>query len=358
MKYTSSYDISIDFLPWFDNGFVLKSLHIYEELGGKIANGKIELELIGTEESLRLVTKQYTGKLIIEKNKGNIYDIDIFITKRHYYKNSLTLEFLCIKDKSFYTDLVSLEYPDITTALNTLYPGKVDIRCESDVNNDIKLVQNTETNQSFCTKLAYSYKKDSIFAFGWDRFLLKDRIGKYDSRGNIEPKLALVGGLGTESMDPYTMKYDHVLFEKPWDPWLDNESKYTDLVPTNSRTIKFYNNYITVGTNYSTLIGNYLYNTKQQSTTMYNTLRAKINDIPDFRLGDVILYKHINELDIPYEAYLVKSNELFLSMSPDKKDSSGSNMFWISKLVALDLEGKLLPEVDILSSLNKDGSIE
>ena len=363
MKYTSSYDISIDFTPWCDNGFLVKSLHINEELGGKIANGTVKLELIGSEESLKLVTKQYTGKLVIEKNKGNIYNIDVFIVKREYYKNTLTLDFLCIPDRKFYTELVSLEYTDLTEAINSLYPGKVDIRCSSDINTEIKLIQNTETNHSFCTKLAYSFKKDSIFAFGWDGFMLKERIGKYDSKGNVEPKLTLVGGLGAESMDPNTMRYDNLLFENPWDPWLGKgeegeESKYTELMPQNSRTLKLFNQYITVGTEYSDLVSNYLYNTEQMSVGMSNTLRIKLNDIPDYRLGDVVIYKHINEKQIPHEVYLVKSNEFFYSIDGKEKDTEGSDIFWVSKIVALDWEGQVLPQEDILSEIGQDGSIK
>lgn len=363
MKYTSSYNISVDFTPWCDNGFIIKSLHINEELGGKIADGVIEMELVGTEESLKLVTKQYTGKLIIEKEGGNIYNIDIFVVKREYYKNTLKLDFLCISDKKFYTELVSLEYPDLVSAINSLYPGKVDIRCLSDINNQPRLIQNMETNHSYCTKLAYSFKKDSIFAFGWDGFLLKERIGKFDSRGNLEPKLALIGGLGAESMDPNTMRYDSMLFEKPWDPWLsvsENEetNKYSELVPQNSRTVKIFNKYITVGTDYSGIIENYIYNTEQMKSGMSNTLRIKLNDIPDYRLGDVIKYKHIKDKEIPFSVYLVKANEFFYSIDGKTKDTEGSNIFWVSKIVALDWEGQILPQEDILTDMGQDGSIK
>lgn len=360
MKHTSSYNITIDFRPWFDNGFILKSLHIYEELGGNIAYGKIDMELVGTEESLTFVTKQYTGKLIIERNRGNNYEIDVFITRREYYKNTLSLDFLCIKDKKFYTDLVSLEYTDISSALNSLYPGKIDIRCESDINNNIPLIQNTETNHSFCTKLAYAYKKDSIFAFGWDGFMIKDRIG-IDSRGNNEPKLALIGGLGAESMDRYGMNYDSMIFEKSWDPWGSvegEESKYEELMPLNSRTIKLYDTYLTVGVDYCNLVENYLYNKTKQESKYFNVLRVKLNDIADYRLGDVIFYKHTKEKNIPYKTYLVRSNEFFYSASPDKKDSEGNSIFWVSKLLALDWEGTTMPEVDLINNLNSEGSIE
>ena len=145
MKYTIN-DITIDFLPWFDKGFKLKVLKLYEEICGKIAHGSIVMDLEGTEASLKLVTNQFTGKLKIEKDVGDSYEIDVFVTNRQYYKNSLTLEFLCIKDRSFYIDLVSLEHSDITTALNSLYPGKIDIRCESDLNNSMPLLQKSKTN--------------------------------------------------------------------------------------------------------------------------------------------------------------------------------------------------------------------
>ena len=160
---TSPSGISVSISPWLANGAKLTSIRLYEEIGGKIANGVASFEIYLTEAAIDLIYKQCTGKITVTKtgNNGNILEIEFFVTKRKLVKNSLTIEFLCVKDSKFFTELVSLEHTDITQALNSLYPGKIDIRCESDVNNEVPLIQFNETNYDFCNKLAFSFKKDS-----------------------------------------------------------------------------------------------------------------------------------------------------------------------------------------------------
>ena len=166
MKYINSYKVSINFTPWFDSGYKFDNIHMYEELGGKIASGEISMSHDGSGEALKLITDQYTGQITLEKEGGNIYTIDVFIINKKYFKNFLTLNFICIKDKKFYTELIQAEWDDITSAIESLYPGKKDIRCKCDINNKLTIFQNSETNQSLCSKLSYGFKKKSIFAYG------------------------------------------------------------------------------------------------------------------------------------------------------------------------------------------------
>lgn len=357
MEAIVSNNIKINFLPWFDNGYILKSLYLSEQIGGTLANGTITLELVGTEESLLLVTKQFTGKLTIKKDKGDQYEIDIFITNRNYYKNTLVLNFICIKDKAFFTDLVSLEYSDITSALNSLYPGKIDIRCESDIDNDIPLIQFMETNQDFCNKLAYSFKKNIVFGYSWDRFFIKEKIG-IDSRNNEEPKRYLVGNAGTELVDSYKLSYNSILFEKPLDPWLeseDNKENYVDLCSINSRTLKLFNNYVSVGSNYSNLMKNYLFNTTQLNTDMYVSAVVESSNIPEYRLGDTIYFKELRDKGLPCNIFLIKSNEL--SIIYEGKTKNQYNISMKSTLIGLEFGKERLPDTDPLDQINEEGLI-
>ena len=349
-------NVTVDFLPWFENGYILKTLRLKEELGGTIAYGSMKLELVGTDESFKLVTTQYTGKLIIKKDEGSIYEIDVFITDRKYYKNSLIINFLCIKDRLFNTKLVSLEHSDITTALNSLYPGKIDIRCESDINNNIPLIQNTETNHEFCNKLAMSFRKNVIFGYSWDRFLLKEKIG-IDSQGNQEPKIVLIGNAGVEIAEVYNLQYTSMLFEKSWDPWLENETiDYTEKAALNSKTLKLHNGYVTVGTDYSDLMRNYLYNTTQEKYNMFVSLKVKSASIPEYRLGDIVSFKELKDKGIPGKIYLVKSNELVI-VNEGPSDNTGSKVSMVSLLVGVEFGTKILPEIDPLDEINEEGAI-
>ena len=373
MKRDVTYNISVDFTPWMNNGYVLRQIHLFEELGGEIARGNAELEYVGQDDAFNLLLNQYTGKLTITKESVSILEIDIFIVKRRFAKNFLTIEFLCISDIKFITDLVSLEYTDIKDAIESSYPGNVDIRCETELNTgDSPIIQFKETNHSFCNKLAYSYKKDIIFGYSWKGLIIKDRIGEKNSRGDIEVAddtcIALIGGGGLEPLDPYSIKYNNLLYKKSWDPWTevedkeDEESSYTTLVPINSRTIKFHNNYLTLGTNFYPLVENYLYNQARIKDNMYAALRIEIKDIPNYELGDVVHYKYLSEandsINIPYEYFLIKTNELFISVGDFDGNKNKSKIFWISTLVSLvDHNGELLPEKDPMVEISSEGKI-
>jgi hypothetical protein len=368
MKIQSS-GISISITPWETSGFDLISLRLFEEIGGNISNGSASFEVKMTEAAVNSIYKQCTGHLVIEKTSVGGYrmDIDFFITRRTLLKNNLTIEFLCVKDNKFFTELVSLEHTDITEALNSLYPGKIDIRCASDIANDIPLIQFNETNHSFCSKLAYSFKKDIIFAFGWEGFMLKDRCGEKNSLGKSETVanilnnncglFPVIGGSGVEPMDPYVMKYDNKLYEKVVDPWLDD--KYENITPTNLKTLKYYNNYISVGSNYDKLAENYLYNNYMMTNNMQVSLRVKSDVIPTYKLGDIVLYHHVRETTNPHRAYLVKTNELYFAPTNRDKANKNGGFFWVSTLVSLfDSNGNKYPwESDPTLNINEKGML-
>lgn len=352
-------NIKLSFTPWFESGFRLKYLTLYEELGGNLAKGSIEFESMNTEEALKKLHRQFTGKITIEVEGSNVYEIDIFITNRMYSSDCLKLAFYCISDKKFFTELVNTEFPDITTAINALYPGKKDIRCETSI-PDLVLRQNMETNKDFCTKLAYSFLKDTIFAFGWEGFLLKERIG-IDSLGNQEPGRVMLGDAGISPMDLYTDKYNTLLFEKSENPWLneDNTVDYSIKEAVNCKSWMLYDKYVTVGTEHSPLIENYLYNITQQNLDMFSKFRVESNSIPKYKLGDVLYYeKFLETPKIPHKTFLVKTNELIITNNPSYTTSNGSSLSWISTLVALDRFDNLLPvEEDYTKDIDQEGLI-
>ena len=372
-KFESSFGIFIDIEPWFSWGFRIVNLKLHEELGGELAYGDLNLTFVGDQDCLKLMTDQYTGRITIsQKNNSDIEDIlyklDFFIISRSFEKNSIRLNFVCISDKKFFTDLVSTRYSNISEALNLLYPSndymKVDIRCKSDLNNDTPLVQFSETNQSFCTKLAYSYKKDSIFAFGFDGFFIKERFGKSNSRGKEETEKTLInviGGMGIERKKSILIPYDSILFEEVNDPWEIQEIPYNI---QNVRTLKLFDNYSTIGTSHQNLMSNYMYNVTQSSTSLFSNFSILSNSIPKYRLGDVINWVDQKETlvnkditKLPYTKFLICSNELFITADKSKIAENGSGISWTSRVAGLEQFGKLLPKEDSTDNLDKKGSI-
>lgn len=360
MKYKNTYKISIDFTPWFDTGYTFDYIHLYEELGGKLANGEISMTHNGSKEALKLITNQYTGKIILEKEGGNIYNIDVFIVNRKYYKNYLTLSFVCIKDKKFYTEPIQAEWDDITTAIDSLYPGKKDIRCKCDINNNVNILQSFETNQSLCSKLSYGFKKDSVFAYGWEGYMIKEIIG-IDSGGNKEPYYKITGSSEFHQLDSYNLNYDHRIYYTPTNPWepvkngenngsqANNSNKdYTKFQPKNSRTLQFYDNYIVVGKDYEQLIHNYWGNFGYMNSNFFTSFRIKDFNMPVYKLGDILMYKREEqESELPFKLFLVRSNELFMSIEGSDTTGPDGEMFsWTSLLSGVEENKVKLPIKD------------
>lgn len=359
-KYTNSYKVSINFTPWFDSGYRFDHIHMYEELGGQLAKGEISMTHDGSAEALKLITDQYTGQITLEKESGNTYTIDIFIVNREYFKNFLTLKFVCIKDKKFYTELIQAEWTDITDAIESLYPGKKDIRCECDINNNLTIFQNSESNQSLCSKLSYGFKKKSVFAYGWEGYMIKEIIG-IDSGGHQEPYYKVTGSAEFHQVDSYNLNYHKRIYYTPTNPWeplkgdenngeqaANSDEDYTEFQPKNSRTLQIYEDYTIVGKDYEQLMHNYWDNRKYMETNLFTSFRLKDFNIPKYKIGDILQYKREEqESELPFTLFLVKSNELFLAIEDSNAvGPDGSKFSWTSMLAGVQEKGEILPIVD------------
>lgn len=347
MEYTNSYDISINFKPWFDKGYRFTKLRLYEELGGDVAKGEMDLRLDGSQEALDLVTKQQTGTIELKKTGGNIYTIDIFIVNKRYFKNFLTIEFLCIKNKSFLTDLISIEWNNVDDALNSIYPGKINIQCNSDVGNNTKIYQNGETNYSLCKRLSYSYKQGSIFSFGLEGLSI------YDMDVKLKNKIKIKGNSLIHPIDSYNINYDKKIYYNPENPWETEEnSKYTEIQSKNLKSLLYYSNYKLVGTEYYQLLNNYYWNKKYMDSNLFQCFRVILQDMAPYKIGDIIEYSNDiyfdGELKMPFNSFLVKSNELFYAIDGSEvTDENGLHFSWTSKLMGIqDIDGKLLSVED------------
>lgn len=360
MKYTNSYKVSIDFLPWFDkeNGHhKLMYVHMYEELGGRVAYGEIQMMNDGSSIARNLIETEYKGKIILkdEKPEGLIYEIPIFIINRNFENNYVTLYFICIEDKKFVTDLHQMEYTKIKETIDALYPGKKEFRVETDIQNpELKYYQNNETDHDFIERLCYSYKRESVFAFGWEGFMIKETYGKLNHKGENEkdpPKIWLREDANLEQIDPNFRKYDPEIYHLPYNPWENAEKEgedYSEWEPKNLRFQKRYDGIKVVHTDYLPLQENRKYNLLYMRSNFFNNFRIRIFEMPRYKIGDVIVYKkegivqHPNITTWPYKLFLVRSNELFMSTEEcNEFDDSGFRFSWTSNLMGLEENGSL-----------------
>lgn len=348
--------ISFEFSPWTDKAkFQITSIHIKEELGGEIAGGTVELRYNATdEEALRYITEQNTGiiRVVDEKENGLSYEIPVCIHKRNHLIDTIHLDVLCIPSIEFITKKNSVSFDDIDSAIEKLYPGNRDIRTKPDSGvSNMPEIQRCRSDYDFCSYLCKSYKKDSIFCFGWEGLMIKDRIGK-NSFGNDEPdeKMKLLNGTGIVISSSQRMTYNTDLTEerKPFFPFTDTElsltkTDYSEVEPKYVTTMMYADEYHIIGKEYMAHVENWKHNSKQLSTDLYYALKARSVDIPFYKIGDIVMLNRFAEVEgdaessNPYKNYLVKSNEIFYSNEKSNKvDSYGSKFSWTSLFIGLD----------------------
>lgn len=344
-KQKNVYGISASLSPWEDKGYYIASLHIFECLGGELAHGEAELWFVDSDESMELVTEENTGEIELKDTKENglTFKIPIFIDSRSFFGNILKIKFTCIKDKSFYTDRISLEHKDINSAIKDTYPGNIDIRTDSDINNNIPIYQTDETNYSLCKRLAYSFKRDSIFSFGMEGFMIKDTVG-INSFGKDENScnLELKGMLDMDNTDMYELNYNRILNTTPFNPWEDKDESatqkdYTDLQPVNCRSLINYTSYSIVGTDYYQLQNNYNYNYNYLNSNYYTSFTITGVDMPFYKIGDILTYSRANQkTSYPFTKFIVASNEVWFSQNGASTLGPHGKLFeWSSKLLGI-----------------------
>lgn len=343
----NTVNVFVDCSPWTSLGYRISYLHLYEALGGKVPFGEVELWLDSSADT-SMITEKLTGTITVRnrKNGGIEYEIPFFITSRAFFKNVLKLTFVCISDIKFLEVPISTEFEDITDALNSLYPGKKDIRTKSDIDNNIKIYQACETNYGICTKLAYAFRHNIVFAYSWDSFVLKELCGQSNSFGKEDPSISLSGLSLMFNTSPYELAYNKFLKYDPYNPWEDTENSttqddYTDKEFLNCRCLVNYTSFSIQGVDYYQLHENYSYNKNLMDAKLYSTFTLTGQDFPGYKIGDVISFSRPDQTSsYPFEKFIVATNELFYATEvSDRLSPHGLRFEWTSTLYGLD-EGK------------------
>lgn len=352
----TSNNISLEFSPWTDDAkFLLDFVHIKEELGGEIASGSIDMRFdTKNEEALKLITEQNTGILRIKDNKENglSYEIPVCIHSRNHLLDTFHIDFLCIPSTEFITKKNSFVYDDIDSAIEKLYTGVRDIRTKPDSGvSSVPEIQRCRSDYDFCTYLCKSYKKDSIFCFGLEGLMIKDRVGK-NSFDMDEPDSAIVlvngGSMSVTTTQKLTYNSDLIEERKPFFPFENSEisltpNDYSDMEPKYVTSLMFGEEYHIVGKEYKAHLENWKHNSKYLSSNLYSSLKIKGVNVPNYKIGDMVKLGRISEKEgekeagNPYNNYIVKSNEFFYASDKiNYIDENGLKLSWTSLLIGVD----------------------
>lgn len=351
-KFQNNNGLSVEIQP-FMGPFRFLKLKLHETIGGPIAGGSAQFEFPNDEKCTDLIEDTYYITITLEQGEGIVYNIDALITSKRVQENILAIEFLCIKDVSFIDETLSLNFTDIDEALNYSYQGSKDLRCESDISNKLPIVQFQETSYDFCKRIALSYKYDSLFAFGLEGFMIKDTVGT-DSFGSSEPNIKVIAGTGSVMQEQFVKSnLNPQYYKKPFDSWNEtmdgeeiNENNKTEhgqdqysIQSTNAAGIISFDRYSIVHKNVLDLKRNADYNRRYYDSSYYSNLSICHNDrMPNFKLGDIVEYKNILEVDIknPNKLYIVYENNILITADSTVGHEKGKGFSWKTLLKGIE----------------------
>lgn len=278
----ASGSINLEATPFTDSGYLFKSLHMEELLGRTIASGNIRFTSDGT--NMDLIVSQEEIEIKIKQINGITYNVKAFIHSREYLENEVKINFICAS-KDFLTISRVVTYTDIDDALQSLYTWNTNIAVQSDINNDLEINQNGQTDYELACKLAQAYKYNTVFSFGLEGFMIKGLDGS---------EVATIKG---QSDGILTTTYNINYYKQ-----LDMEPEIKDQT---ANIMSMINNqsYYLVHESYSTLLENYLYN-ERYFTELYTDFSLRyISYIPNFKLGDKVKYEDMK--NFPRKNYIV-----------------------------------------------------
>ena len=382
-------EISVSVSPWTDKNdgtgevdFSLMMLQIREVVYGELPGGTMELIHTGKGDALKYIDTQETATIFIEDEKeadegydGFSYFFNVFITRRQYQNNVLTLEFIClpgedlILGKKFYTSPYSETYPSIWDAIDASFPGAKDKRCETNVSDQVSVYRDNETGYEFVKRLGYSWKNKGVFAFGWEGLLLKEIIG-INSFGNSEEDREKIEKLSGDQKDWsqvtfHKLKYNKNLNSEFFNTWQDPNKDleedlsksvtpndwYKEVEPKHVTSSIKGRTYLIHGKDYEVMQDNREWNESFASSGGYSSITIVGDDMPrKWKLGDTILYERRRNDDsdsggdsaegkVEPARFLVASNEMFFSQNGASKRGPHRKIFeWTTVLWSVDKE--------------------
>lgn len=326
LGWVSPSGVVVNIQPFMSYNWKFTRLSMTEVVGGKIAEGEIALQSVGTDESIKLITDTHYITITLQcPDGGSSYNIKGFITSKNWTKNVLDIKFLCIPSHKFFSDALITLQSDPTDALKQLWGTEnedtLDIRCESDLNNEVTLQQLGESNYKACKKLAYSFKKNSIFCFGLEGFMIKDIIGT-NSKGNDEPEFFVIGDGEVNQTSGFNLNYNYKIYKQSENPWeADDYSEKKQHSKLTSLTID--DEYYLVSQDHFGLLSNYVHNKNLMESRFQTSLTVVTPDsLPNFKIGDTIKYKRSTDTTSnPFEVFFVSKMTYFISTEGDKDEN-------------------------------------
>lgn len=363
MSGTTSGDvngISVYFKPWTtEDWFSISSLNLREELGGQIAEGEMGLIVHAfTKDSLSKIESMRTGTIEIKANEQDtpVLGIPIFITKTSYYKNFLTIQFICTtrENDEFITKNISQSYSGIEDAISTFFPEyDTDIDPTTDLTK-LRINQINESGIEFCNKLAIGWRPKTVFGYDLKGNIIIRDLAEITTKSNI-----IIGK--TRLFTKFPIKSRSPLLDTdPFNPW-ESESKdieynltkkkdYSENEPTNITSRVWKDTYSLHSPSFDRMLESASYNGRLYKSKFYSEGEILANTFPKYKLGDIVEItssglgvtkadkESEGEPELENNIFIIGSWELYWSGQGDegRRDKHGYAFSVTSKIYGLE----------------------
>lgn len=338
----------------FNYDFQLRKIELLEVLGGELPKGSIQLTTGGTNDPLRYFTEINKFNLIIkidDPNRSPVsfmeYDLSCMIVDRSFLDNYVTFSFIVAPDHDFFIKRRINSWDNIIELVSNgakgLWKGKSDVRSTSTIKHQNPIPQCNETDHSFLSRISLCYRKNSIFGFGLNGYIVKDIVGGPDrlKPDKVEPHWAL-NDLGSVSItSDYNLHYVPLRYQKPSDrseelDFAGEESYYSTSTRLGGRLL-------THSPDVKDLMENLIQNSLFYQDDLYSDLEVMhTHTLPFYALGDTILFdRGRDKIRYPFRTYCVWSNAF--SIATDREDKSPHRIEVRTLLRGIDEDGKILP---------------
>lgn len=341
-------EIVIEIAPYDQLGYELHTLSLFEEIGGKLASGRLTLSLAANIEhgnpdevikwnDLYILIKDYSNSVT--------YRIYGWITRKETLEKMMCLDFLVFPYfeggmdnycRQFLTLTRNIAHPiqkesgeGLKQLVCSLWKGSwqrepwPDIRCSAISNNNLPdyIWQRDESDYAFLNKILYSYNSNIVFGYGIGGLFIKDIK---DVNKNLS-----IDTLQTVQTTGLSRNFEYRLHQDLQDPWENDDSSGIISVRT------FDNKYFISSKEYSSLLEAYQRNKILMSTRFFSSFEVYTTiQLPEPSLGDCIIREYSNgqTKNEGKGLFINTSNQYFFAKATSGDRDANGNIFSVTSI--------------------------
>lgn len=284
-------------LPELNGDAQFKSFSSKESVGGELPTAVLRLKC---DQDMIELLDELTIK--IDNNEGFSFSANMYVYAISYLNNDYEIRLMSCNPE-FTRSIKSTKFSSYKSAVSSLYPGEIITNTDTDLLNDLEIIQCVETDYKLLSRLMQAWKKNTIFGYALDGLRIND-LGNFVSKFDDS---SMKGNLKYTSIPVHT---------KPKLMEHDTEfHNYSDGLDPNHLYVKSYNTFLPVDAVYKDLFSNYLYNQKFVSNS--NIYNASTSVLYPMNITDGV---NIGNNDVSIEETYIYSRNILIENNQVKVD--------------------------------------